>query len=97
LPSKKGILQPYTPNLPRLAMALLNLWSLGHFLQWALIGRFFSIGWPLFFVLSIGWEGLELLLPYEFTSEEWSNKISDVFVNAAGFYLGRSHKDANEN
>lgn len=37
-----------------------------------------------------GWEILELYLPYEFASEEWSNKISDVFVNCGGFWLGRT-------
>ena len=70
-------------------MALLNLWSLGHLIQWAGIGRFLSIGWAPFFVLSIGWEVLELYLPYEFASEQWSNKISDVIVNCAGFAIGR--------
>ncbi|DAC30100.1 MAG TPA: hypothetical protein HA356_08090 [Candidatus Poseidoniaceae archaeon] len=77
-------------------MALLNLWSLGHFLQWGFIGRAFSIGWPLFFALSIGWEILEWFLPYEFTTEEISNKISDVVVNCAGFYLGTALKGSNE-
>ena len=70
-------------------MALLNLWSLGHLVQWAGIGRFLSIGWAPFFVLSIGWEVLELYLPYEFASEHWSNKSSDVIVNCVGFAIGR--------
>jgi hypothetical protein len=70
-------------------MAILNLWSLGHFVQWTLVGRFIPMGWGLFFVLSIGWEVLELYLPYEFASEQWSNKISDVIVNCAGFAIGR--------
>lgn len=70
-------------------MAILNLWSLGHFVQWTLVGRFIPMRWGLFFVLSIGWEVLELYLPYEFASEQWSNKISDVIVNCAGFAIGR--------
>ena len=70
------------------SMALLNLWSLGHFLQWTAIGRFLLKNWPVFFLLSIGWEVLELFLPFEFVSETWDNKISDLVVNTIGFALG---------
>lgn len=69
-------------------MALLNLWSLGHFIQWAGIGRFFLTNWYIFLALSLGWELLELYLPFEFARETWDNKISDVFVNIAGFWIG---------
>jgi glycopeptide antibiotics resistance protein len=70
-------------------MALLNLWSLGHFIQWSFVGRFLLKNWYLFLVLSIGWEVLELYLPYEFAKETWENKISDIFVNILGFWLGK--------
>ena len=70
-------------------MAILNLWSLGHFVQWSIIGRFFLKNWYVFLFLSIGWELLELVLPYEFAKETWDNKISDVLVNIAGFWLGK--------
>ena len=69
-------------------MTILNLWSLGHFVQWSILGRFFLQNWYVFFALSIGWELLELVLPYEFAKETWDNKISDVFVNIIGFWLG---------
>ena len=69
-------------------MVLLNLWSLGHFLQWTAIGRFLLKNWPVFFLLSIGWEVLELYLPFDFVTETWDNKISDLFVNTVGFALG---------
>ena len=69
-------------------MVLLNLWSLGHFLQWAGIGRFLLRNWWIFFALSIGWEILELYLPFEFVEETWDNKISDLVVNTLGFMLG---------
>ncbi len=69
-------------------MAMLNLWSVGHLLQWSVIGRFFLKNWYIFLILSIGWEVLELYLPYEFAKESWDNKISDVFVNVAGFWIG---------
>ena len=69
-------------------MALLNLWSLGHFVQWSLVGRFILTNWYVFLILSIGWEFLELALPYEFAKETIENKISDVIVNIVGFWIG---------
>ena len=66
----------------------LNLWSLGHFLQWTLVGRFLLKNWYIFFILSLGWELIELILPYEFAIESLNNKISDILVNCIGFYLG---------
>ena len=69
-------------------MALLNLWSLGHFVQWSILGRFVLTNWYVFLFLSIGWEFLELVLPYEFAKESIDNKISDVVVNIAGFWIG---------
>ena len=69
-------------------MVLLNLWSLGHFVQWSLVGRFILTNWSVFLFLSIGWEFLELVLPYEFAKETVDNKISDVIVNIAGFWIG---------
>ena len=74
-------------------MVLLNLWSVGHFLQWFVVGRWLKISWSLFLILSIGWEMLELALPYEFANETWDNKISDIVVNCCGFYLGGLYKD----
>ena len=69
-------------------MTILNLWSLGHFVQWSILGRFFLQNWYIFFALSIGWELLELVLPYEFAKETWDNKLSAVVVNTVGFVLG---------
>ena len=69
-------------------MALLNLWSLGHFVQWTIVGRFILTNWYAFLFLSIGWEFLELALPCEFAKETIDNKISDVIVNIAGFWIG---------
>ncbi|MDA9714514.1 phosphatidylserine synthase [Euryarchaeota archaeon] len=69
-------------------MVLLNIWSLGHFIQWTFVGRFLFRNWWIFFTLSIGWEILELYLPYEFVKETWDNKISDLVVNTIGFLIG---------
>ena len=70
-------------------MTLLNLWSLGHFVQWSGVGRFLLSNWYVFFALSVGWELLELYLPFEFAKETWENKISDIIVNIIGFWLGK--------
>ncbi len=77
-------------------MVLLNLYSLSHFFIWAFSGRFIPLPWALFFTLSIGWELLELVLPFTFAIETWDNKIADLFVNCIGFYLGLRLKDSIE-
>ena len=80
-------------------IVLLNIWSVGHFLQWAAVGRFLLNNWYVFFALSVSWECLELFLPYEFAQETWDNKISDVVVNCLGFYLGvaiRQHQSTDD-
>lgn len=69
-------------------MSILNLWSLGHFIQWSFLGRFVFSNWYIFFILSVGWELIELILPYEFAVETLENKVSDIVVNTFGFYLG---------
>ena len=78
-------------------MTLLNLWSLGHFVQWAGVGRFLLSNWYVFFALSVGWELLELYLPFEFAKETWENKISDIVVNIVGFWLGNRVRIGLEN
>ena len=78
-------------------MTLLNLWSLGHFVQWAGMGRFLLSNWYVFFALSVGWELLELYLPFEFAKETWENKISDIIVNILGFWLGKRVRIGLEN
>ena len=64
------------------------MWSLGHFIQWSFLGRFVFSNWYIFFILSVGWELIELILPYEFAVETLENKVSDIVVNTFGFYLG---------
>ena len=74
-------------------MSILNLWSLGHFIQWSFLGRFVFSNWYIFFILSVGWELIELILPYEFAVETLENKVSDIVVNTLGFYLGLKLKN----
>ena len=56
--------------------------------MWFGISRYIFTNWYLFIALSIGWEILELYIPYEFATEEVENKISDLIVNTIGFWLG---------
>jgi len=67
---------------------MLNFYSLIHFLQWLLIGRFLLKNWYVFLILSISWEFLELILPFQFVIETLDNKIADIIINCLGFYLG---------
>ena len=71
-------------------MTVINLYSLGHFLQWFFIGRFLLRSWYIFLVLSVGWKFLEFLIPYEFTRETALNKCGDVLVNCMDFLLAIS-------
>jgi glycopeptide antibiotics resistance protein len=64
------------------------MYSFCHFFIWSIAGRFVRTNWQLFFILSIGWELLELLLPFEFAIEGWSNKCMDLVVNTYGYYIG---------
>ena len=69
-------------------MAWVNHYSISHFLIWLLMGRYTRIGWATFLILSIGWEFLELVLPFEFAVESLDNKLGDIVVNICGFGLG---------
>ena len=71
---------------------MINLYSVGHLLQWFIIGRYLINNWALFFFLSLGWEFIELYLPFEFAEEHINNKLADIFVNCVGFYIGTSIK-----
>ncbi|MCF7827137.1 MAG: hypothetical protein K9N29_10875 [Candidatus Marinimicrobia bacterium] len=69
-------------------MSLLNLYSVSHLVIWFLAGRLSRMSWTVFVIISIGWEFLELLLPFEFAEEWTGNKLADIGVNIIGFYLG---------
>jgi hypothetical protein len=42
--------------------------------------------------LSIGWELLELFLPFDFAVEAIQNKMGDIFVNIFGYGFGKRTK-----
>jgi len=41
-----------------------------------------------FFLLSLGWEILELFIPFSFAIETTKNKIADIFINIIGYKFG---------
>jgi len=67
---------------------MFNYYTISHFLIWLLFGRFTSIGWITFLLLSIGWEVFELALPFGFAVETLENKVGDVVVNTLAFLVG---------
>ena len=44
--------------------------------------------WPLFLLLSVGWEIIELFIPFNFAIETTINKITDIFMNVIGYSFG---------
>ena len=60
--------------------------------MWFLIARYTKIGWLLFLTVSIGWELVELLLPFDFAIETILNKIGDIFLNTFGYGCGKKTK-----
>ena len=80
-----------------------NLFFIGHFVQWFIIGYFFLSNWIIFFILSIGWEILEFFISVlsdnnlivKLTKETPLNKFLDLIVNTIAFYLAKILKSRN--
>ena len=79
---------PTTLSLAPHTMTWFNSYSIAHFFIWLLVSRYFGISWRWFWVLSLGWEFLEWVLPFEFAIESLANKSTDVVVNMIGFAGG---------
>ena len=75
-------------------MAFVNYYSISHLFIWLLLGRFTRIGWATFLILSLGWELLELVLPFEFVVETIDNKVGDMIVNTIAFSAGLKWRQA---
>lgn len=73
-----------------------NHYSVIHFIIWFLLARYARISWLSFLSLSIGWELLELVLPFDFAIETIQNKIGDIIVNVLGYGSGLSLHKKNE-
>jgi len=80
-----------------------NLFFVGNFVQWFLIGYFFLSNWTIFFILSIGFEILEFFISVisdsnlivKLTKETPLNKFLDLIVNTVAFYLANILKNRN--
>jgi len=42
----------------------------------------------LILLLSVGWEIIELFIPFNFAIETTINKITDIFMNVIGYSFG---------
>ena len=69
----------------------MNTFSLSHLIIWYGLAQFSEIESRHMFALSIGWEVLELQLPFKFAQESYLNKFCDVFFNSLGFYIGKNN------
>ncbi len=76
-------------------MNAFNHYSAFHFIFWFLAARYSKIGWLLFLILSMGWELLELVLPFNFAAETIQNKIADIIVNILGYGSGLFYNENN--
>ena len=65
-----------------------NLWTVGHFFMWMIVGRFLFKSWIILIILSVAWEAIEYYLPYMIAKEPWFNKFTDLIANSLGFYVG---------
>ncbi|SVA47704.1 uncharacterized protein METZ01_LOCUS100558 [marine metagenome] len=66
-----------------------NLYSIGHIIFWYGMSQFSKIETQHMLAISLGWELLELYLPYEFAKESYFNKVCDIFFNCLGFFIGK--------
>jgi hypothetical protein len=69
-------------------MTFINYYSIIHFIIWFIYGKYFKRKWPLFLFLSVGWEIIELFIPFNFAIETTINKITDIFINIIGYSFG---------
>ena len=66
-----------------------NIYSIGHIIFWYGMSQFSEIETQHMLAISLGWELLELYLPYEFAKESYLNKVCDIFFNCLGFFIGK--------
>ena len=69
-----------------------NIYSIGHIIFWYGMSQFSEIETQHMLAISLGWELLELYLPYEFAKESYFNKVCDIFFNCLGFFIGKQQR-----
>jgi hypothetical protein len=70
-------------------METVNGYTLVHLLLWFIVGRFTPLTLVPFMLVAIGWEGLEVILPFKFALESIENKVMDMGANLLGYWAGR--------
>ena len=78
-----------TLKYPKLYQDPVNKYSLWHIAFWYSMSQFSEIETQHMLTLSLGWEFLELYLPFKFAEESYLNKFFDVLFNSLGFYMGK--------
>tara|TARA_B100000700_G_scaffold67995_1_gene75246 strand:+ start:9043 stop:9762 length:720 start_codon:yes stop_codon:yes gene_type:complete len=79
-----GILQ-----YPKLYREPVNTYSVGHIAFWYGMSQFSEIEVQQMLLSSLGWELIELYLPFKFTQESYLNKFFDILFGSLGFYIGK--------
>ena len=80
-----------TLKYPKYYRDPVNTYSLSHLIIWFGMAQFSEIESRHMLALSIGWEVLELQLPYKFAQESYLNKFCDILFNSLGFYMGKKN------
>ena len=66
-----------------------NIYSIGHIIFWYGMSQFSEIEAQQMLLFSLGWELIELYLPFKFDQESYLNKFCDILFNNLGFYIGK--------
>ena len=82
-----------TLKYPKYYRDPVNTYSLSHLIFWYGMSQFSELESRHMFIASIGWELLELQLPFKFAQESYLNKFCDVLFNSLGFYIGKRMLD----
>ena len=67
----------------------INLYSLIHFVEYAILSLIPLVNFIHVALISVSWEILEVFIPQEWAKENIPNKFFDIIFNFSGFYSGR--------
>ena len=65
------------------------MYSIGHIAFWYGMSQFSEIEAQQMLLFSLGWELVELYLPFKFAQESYLNKFCDMLFNSLGFFIGK--------
>ena len=74
---------------PKLYRDPVNMYSIGHIAFWYGMSQFSEIEAQQMLLFSLGWELIELYLPFKFAQESYLNKFCDMLFNSLGFFIGK--------